>query len=89
LHVLASNVVAAADGHGCDLRCLQIDVDRGLYVLFGSSLLLSAIAAFSVMRAYQAKLTHFLNDMAAEDFMSEVISRTSVPTVSFGTGKAD
>mmetsp|Transcript_37872 Transcript_37872/g.96963 ORF Transcript_37872/g.96963 Transcript_37872/m.96963 type:complete len:238 (-) Transcript_37872:70-783(-) len=67
----------------------EIDVDRGLYVLFGSSLLLSAIAAFSVMRAYQAKLTHFLNDMAAEDFMSEVISRTSVPTVSFGTGKAD
>lgn len=34
----------------------EIDVDRGLYMLFGGSLLLTTIASLSVVNSYQAKL---------------------------------
>mmetsp|Transcript_29464 Transcript_29464/g.83099 ORF Transcript_29464/g.83099 Transcript_29464/m.83099 type:complete len:241 (-) Transcript_29464:66-788(-) len=67
----------------------EVDVDNGLYVLFGSGLLVTAIVAFSVARTYQAKLTQFLSDMAAEEFAPEFVA--GQPSGGFGPppAKAD
>ena len=37
------------------LLCLQVDVDQGLFVVFGSSLFVTAIVAWSVIRTYQVR----------------------------------
>jgi len=67
----------------------EVNVDRGLYVLFGSGLFMSAVVILSVLRTYQAKLSQFLNDMAAEELTPGVSSAPQGPTGGPAAAKSD
>mmetsp|Transcript_26159 Transcript_26159/g.46522 ORF Transcript_26159/g.46522 Transcript_26159/m.46522 type:complete len:219 (-) Transcript_26159:98-754(-) len=68
----------------------EIDVDRGLYMLFGGSLLLTTIASLSVVNSYQAKLAQLFSDMASEEFTnSQLDSVRGAPASAIPASKAD
>lgn len=62
----------------------EVDVDRGMIVMFAAGCLMFLLTAIGAMRSYSSKLKQFMSDVGGENLATGAAS-----PLRFGTEKAE